>query len=793
MNKNKLRINEFKIFYLPIIVSMISFFIIAAFTYNISTNYMKNQMVKSNIELTELLSRKIEGELLNNSQYTEQISNLLLNAGRYALNNKDKINNEYLNEISKTFEIDNVYYYLPNGELVSSSDGMYIGWTPKDGDPIDSFMKSGQGSYIEGVRKFTETNDYYQFVYVKDKDGYFIQLGYQLESIEHLMTAQVIQSILERVVAADNDLVYALVTDEDLMVISDTDLEYIGVNYADDKTYQEALKGNTLLDDWYYPKLDETVIEVIKPLSINDKISGLVVIGLSQRELKTNAFILAVIIFFVTTLVALIYLWVQRRNVIKPIDQLCSDIDAIDIEKPENNFDQYQNSIFYGLYESVDNLLTRLQLMNVKNRTLNEQIVELAYQDYLTKLPNRFSFQQEFENFKTAKDKVAIVLLDLDNFKEINDTKGHSFGDELLVLLGQRLNKISNSNIFVSRYGGDEFMISIGFDYQEILMESINKIENIFIEPFLIRDEWLVIEASIGVSMYPQDDDKLEVLTTFSDMAMYSVKDSEKSGVAFYKKEMKEDKLRNIEIKKCLKEAIENDGFKMLYQPIVDATTGDIYSYEALIRFKDHDIFPDEFIPVAETTGLIIPIGRYVIESAIKLIASWKAKNQSCKRVSVNFSTKQFHDNELFEFIDEKLEQYRVSGDCLSVEVTETLMLEKSVEEVKVFLKEFKQRGIKIEMDDFGTGFTSVLYLNQFPLDTIKLDRSFVEWNLKDSSKSVFIEWIKLFKAYNSKVIAEGIETKEQYDKVKAVGVDYVQGYYFSRPVLPEDLINLSQ
>lgn len=504
----------------------------------------------------------------------------------------------------------------------------------------------------------------------------------------------------------------------------------------------------------------------------------------------TELFYLAGITLFITLLISVIYYWIQRKNVIKPISQLCDDINGIDPELPKTQLAYNGKTILYGLYESIENLLIRLRSSYQKIEVLNDEITELAYMDYLTKLPNRFTFKKEFEEMTLTHEKIAMVLLDLNNFKDYNDTRGHTIGDEILTVFGQRLIELSDENLIVSRYGGDEFMLAIGYEDHKKLIASISKIEKCYIAPIIHKDELYFLEASIGISIYPENSVSLEELMMFADLAMYTVKVTGDTGIAFYDEQMKKERFRFVEIKRLLKEAIEKDEFVMLYQPIIDVSTHTIDNYEALIRFKEHPIFPDEFIQIAESTGMIIPIGRFVLESAIKQIARMKSENHVCTRISVNFSTKQFYDETILEFINEKLRQYDVSGDCLIIEITETFLHEKSIEEIGRFLNELKKMKIEVAIDDFGTGFTSVMFFNQFSFDTIKLDRSFVEKNLMNT-EFTFNSWISLFRAYNYKIVAEGVETREQFDQLKELGVDFVQGYYFSKPVLPEELLGV--
>lgn len=786
MKNSNVQIRKFRILYLPLIFTLLSFIMLSLLSYYMASGFLENQMIESNSRLVELLSRKIQNELISNEIYVNQITEVLKNAGDYALKHKEQISNEYLAKMADAFQIDHIYYYTLHGELVNSSDESYIGWTPKEGDPIQRFLQGGQDSYVEDIRKGTETDDYYKFVYVRSDEGDFIQLGYRLETIEHLTPQRIIQTILEQIVYEDDYLLYAHATDRNLIVIADTDVEDIGYDYSEDDACLAALGGSIVADHWYYEKLDETVINVSAPLVIHDQAYGIVTIGISQNELQASSLFMAAFIFLSTMLVALGYLLIQRKNVINPINRLCNDIDGIDPQDAEKDFTYRKDFILLGIYESIHNLLTRLKASNRKVEVLNKEITKLAYQDYLTKLPNRYSFISSFNEMLKEHKRLAIVMLDLDNFKEYNDMKGHLFGDEILVLLSKRINEISDEKTIVSRFGGDEFLLAIGFEYRDELMTSMERVEGIFIEPFEIRNEIVNLRASVGVSLYPDDGEELGELISYSDLAMYEVKKSEKAVISFYKENMKTEKKRHVHIKRCLNDAIEHDGFTLLYQPILDVVNNRVKSYEALLRFRTLSIYPDEFIPIAESTGLIIPIGRWVIESAVKQIAQWKSENHSCTDISINFSAKQFYDDEIIEFIEQKLKQYDIPSNCLTIEITETLLLEKDIDETRTFLVALKALGIELALDDFGTGFTSVMFFNKFPFDLIKLDKSFTyRFTLKANIGS-FEKWLTLFNEYGYSIVAEGVETESQFMILKELGVDFVQGYLFSRPIAPE-------
>ena len=794
LGTNVFRIRKFKLLYFPVIVSILSFLIIAVISYNVSSSYMKEQIIENGIDYAQLLSRRIQYEMEDSLRQRDHVDETLLNIGHLIFESGLQVTDSMLAKVADAFKIDYIFHYNSDGVVLNSADGSYIGWKAKQDDPIHRFMISGLMTYVEGERKGTESDDYYYFAYVRDEAGDFLQLGFEIESMSYLLEPQIIQSILERATSDDDYFVYSLVTNENLIAIADTDSEDIGADYSDDMSYIMGLSGKTLAEDWYYPKLDETVIEIITPLYVNSKPFGIVVVGVSRSMQKLKAFSLASIIFLTTLLIVFNYLIIQRRNVIRPITELYEDINNLDAEKLDTKLNYDEKTIFYGIYESIDEFIVRLKKSKERIRALNQEVTRIAYEDYLTKLPTRYHFKNRFhemmQEMREASEKIAIVLLDLNNFKEYNDTRGHGFGDEILICLGERLKSVEEDGLMVSRFGGDEFLLAIPFKSQDHLSNQLIKVRAEINKPFKVADEWLPIDASYGLSIYPDDSQTLDELIMFADLAMYVAKGTKDMEIAFYDKEMRNEKLRLVEVKKYLSDALKNSGFTMLYQPIVDINTMTTHSFEALIRFKTHDIYPDEFIPIAESTGLILPIGRFVIEQAIMMVADLKSRNHPCTNVSVNFSTKQFYDDGIIEFVKSKLDEYDVSGEHLIFEITETFLQEKSSDEIHSFLRELRSLGIEIAMDDFGTGFTSVMFFNQFPFNTIKLDKSFVRRNLMQNDAS-FSSWISLFNSCSYKVVAEGIENGEDLSRLMENGVMLVQGYYFSKPITPDNLFDL--
>ncbi|MCH4887074.1 EAL domain-containing protein [Acidaminobacter sp. JC074] len=411
---------------------------------------------------------------------------------------------------------------------------------------------------------------------------------------------------------------------------------------------------------------------------------------------------------------------------------------------------------------------------------------EMANMDPLTGLPNRRNFKLKLKELLDRHDSGAVILLDLDNFKEINDTLGHVFGDAVLETIAGRLKELACEDIYVSRFGGDEFLIQVSGKCD--LSQAIHQIIKSVNEKMIIDDEHIVITMSMGITKYPKDGHTVDELIMNADLAMYSVKKSGRNSFAFYTTHMKESLKARSYIEKELHKALENDDFKVLYQPQYDSISGQVVSYEALLRMKDSELSPGKFIPVAEDSGMIIPIGQWVIREVVRQVSTWE--KPILKPVAVNFSVKQIHDKDFIPVLEEALRTYKVDPKNIEIEITESVFFEDKKETIK-FMKKLKSMGHSIALDDFGTGYSSLNYLTYLPLDKLKLDKSLMDKFL--STHEAFISHIiELAHSIDLKVVAEGIETKEQYDKLRQVNCDVIQGYYFSKPLEIEEIKKLN-
>lgn len=782
MKKNK-NINMNRIVYFPILIVLSSLISISLLNMFLNYNYTKERTAKFVVELSQTLSKQVTSELEMKDRLEDAVTEKLLSTGKQILADKAKISNESLNQLAENFDIDRIYYYNPDGKVMNSSNSLYIGWTSKENDPIDNFRLSGKDIYMEEVRKSTESDQYFKFVYLRDSEGYFVQLGLTYENVVNLTNRFTIAPILDGIVAGSEKIVYALATNMELVAIYDTDAYDIGVDYGEDIYYNKSLNGEAQSFDCYYDRLKTTVLEASVPLYYKDEIIGIVGVGVNVDDVRALYLLFVFLILVNTVIILILFFTYQIKYVVSPLAKLGEDIEMIDINHIEKRLDAQSNTTFVGIYDVINKLLRRLSNEANKISALNEEVSELARIDYLTRLPNRFSFNNNFEQIKDKYEKIAILLLDLDNFKEYNDIKGHSFGDNILKKLAEKLSKLQNEDTFISRFGGDEFLISIVYDSSDSLKAIIDKILNVFDSPINIEDSAYFLEASMGVSLYPKNGVDLSDLSSKADMAMYTAKAINKTSMLFFSQDMEDQTTKKVKIQNKLKKALENDGFKLLYQPIININTNEVVAYEALIRIKDSTIYPDEFIPVAEDTGLIIEIGRYVLNEVINLLSNCKKQGISIMPISINYSSKQLDDEEFVSILEKLLYENNIDGSFLIVEITESFILEDEIEKVKEFINSLKKLGVKIAIDDFGSGYSSLFYVNNFGVDKVKLDKKFIENNLTKENLHIMLQWVSLSKLYGYELVAEGIETRDQMELMMQADISLAQGYYYSRPM----------
>ena len=439
-----------------------------------------------------------------------------------------------------------------------------------------------------------------------------------------------------------------------------------------------------------------------------------------------------------------------------------------------------------------------------KTKELIMQRDKLKYQahhDALTKLPNRILFldriEQALKNSKHTGANISVMFLDLDRFKEINDTYGHEVGDKLLQLITKRLLKILREEDTIARLGGDEFIVLLkGLEKEEVIDIAENIIQSMQ-KPFLINKIEIYTTFSIGISSFPEDGKSSSELLKNADTAMYKAKESGKNNYYFYNAKMTELAFKRIELDKEMHKALENREFIAYFQPKIDAKEMKVVGLEALIRWQHPTkglIFPNSFIPFAEETGFIDEIDNFMMKESMKQVLQWHKKGIECGKVSINISSRQLNSKTYFQELKNTIDEIGIDTNLLEIEITETHIMN-NPEYAMEILNKIKDLGISISIDDFGTGYSSLSYLKKLPVTKLKIDRSFII-DLPAGKEDIAIvrTIISLAKNLNLDIIAEGAETKEQVDCLVSEGCHDIQGYYFSKPlsvdVCEEFLIN---
>ncbi|MGM0421120.1 MAG: putative bifunctional diguanylate cyclase/phosphodiesterase [Bacillota bacterium] len=459
-------------------------------------------------------------------------------------------------------------------------------------------------------------------------------------------------------------------------------------------------------------------------------------------------------------------------------DDESKKLPATSIQEINNIKESYMNMV-----QEIETTYNKLVTNNKEITSLNKQLKDLAEHDSLTGLPNRRKFIGKLEEELSRESQGAVVLLDLDNFKEINDTLGHLVGDQILKKVAHSIADIPSGKMYPARYGGDEFLIMIRFiEGQQDIEDCIKKIKEVFQENFTYKQKDISLGCSIGIARFPEHSQDKNQLITYADTAMYRAKKDNKGEHLYFDEQMIAELETKREIKNKLQDALVNDGFKLLYQPQVDLKTSDIASFEALIRLKDHDIFPQKFIPLSEETGLIVEIGRWVTRAAIEQLAAWREAGYLAKPISINYSVEQLQDSGYAEFLAKTIEEFKLQPELVEIEITESVLF-KNTELSLRFINSLKNIGVKIALDDFGSGYCSLNYLSFIPADKVKVDKLLIEELLSKNDLKVLGNLISLFQSMDLVVVAEGIERLDQYKNLRNMGCDYVQGYIFSHPL----------
>jgi diguanylate cyclase (GGDEF)-like protein/PAS domain S-box-containing protein len=436
---------------------------------------------------------------------------------------------------------------------------------------------------------------------------------------------------------------------------------------------------------------------------------------------------------------------------------------------------------------------------DVTERKIAEETINFqAYHDLLTKLPNRALLRDRLKlainQAKRDDESLAVMFLDLDRFKNINDSLGHMIGDELLQQVSMRLKDCIRAGDTLARFGGDEFTLMLPklHNDRDDAIKLAEKITHTLKQAFNVDGHELYVSASIGIALYPQDGNNIDSLIKHADVAMYHVKGQGKNGYQFYSNEMNVPYIKKLSLDTGIHKALENNEFNLVYQPQVNLRTGEIVGVETLLRW-DHPehgaIPPAEFIPFAEESGLIVDIGHWVLKTACAELSRWRAAGLPEIRLAINISARQLMEDDIVKNVTDVLKDYDIPGHCLELEITENAIMD-DMDSVIRKLKELSLSKVNIAIDDFGTGYSSLSYLHKLPIQTLKIDRTFLKENRINKGDNTIINTIvAMAKGLNLNVIAEGVESQAQLDYLREIECTEAQGFLFGKP-LPPDVIS---
>lgn len=483
-------------------------------------------------------------------------------------------------------------------------------------------------------------------------------------------------------------------------------------------------------------------------------------------------------------LLVLLFIFVARLKNVKH----AKNSAEIEYQKLTQRFKELE-SVYSTSLVALNDLTGKCEELS-KNK---ENMKKLAYTDYLTELPNRTAFTEMLDNIMLtirSEETIAIMDIDIDNFKNINDSLGHSYGDELLIDVTYRLKQAMDENDYLARIGGDEFIV-LTQNLQDTVSfeEKIRKIKNVFSYPFVLSTKEYFVTVSIGVAFAPKDGKTSQTLIKNVDSAMYVAKADGKNTHAYFDYSFNLKLTEKIETQSELRKAIERDEFVLFYQAQMDLETKKVVGFEALIRWNHPTkglVFPDEFIYLAEETGLIVPIGKWVLRTACNQLKQWSEENPNIN-MAVNLSARQFKDKEIVKLVYDVIEETGINPNNLELEITETIALD-DIEYTIATIQELRKIGVNFSLDDFGTGYSSMNYLKRLPVSNLKIDKSFLDTVMEDTCDQKIIQTIiTLARNLDLFVIAEGVENADQEVFLREANCDKAQGFLYSKPV-PKDM-----
>ncbi len=790
MEKNKVTLTK-KLFIVPTVIFIISLLL---------SSFLLNIVVKKNIvniyQDNFLSVTNDHGETIsfNHQMVNERIEHLnrhLLNAMDTVIESRDVLSNDYLTEIKDYLLVDDLFWSSPDGIPIYGTKPDLIGTQPTPGDPIDVFIKSGKSFFYEGIRKGTVNDIYILTAYKKDSDGYFAQAIINADFVMEFTASHAPEKVIKRIYDSNVNSRYTILYNPDLS-INHTYPNQSALTFNPDSL--NALNDQGFSSSYRFSNhFKEEIFEITVPVIDEDNnIIYYLKIGFSFNDYLNIHNQIMSILMVIGLFILTVYFIFDFLYVLKPISNLESSISSFNVSSGTYLKQKKIPNAFLNIYKQLDRLGVKIDDSNKELSLLHDKLTNQALNDYLTNLPNRLSLNSEINHYIKNKTDFSLLFLDINNFKVYNDTKGHVFGDLLLKEISKTFLNIFSKKFFVSRFGGDEFVVLAKGNDSKKLKKLIKEIYQEFSEPLLINGFECPIDISIGVSNYPKDGLDANTLIRKADLAMYAAKEEGANYYKFYQAFLDESLEKETNVLDTLREAIKNKGFYILLQPQVNIHTNKIVAYEALARIKAHNIPANTFILIAEKNNLISDIGYLIFEETLKAFNELKKNKLPLLPIYINISSRQFYDKRLIDYIWIKLIENKLDPSLIGLEITESGIINN--EEIAIeFINKAKSYGFKISLDDFGTGNASINKLLTQELNQVKLDRSFINTYLNEKSFQVFNAVVELAKLLKYEVIAEGVETKDKIELLKKTRCDIVQGYYYYRPISLNEIIKLSK
>jgi len=745
--------------------------------------------LKNNIDFIKNdLSFIASVELINNYQDKDNYNSILLDE------EKKDITKALLEKVKISFN-SNISLYDSNMELIS--------YVNKDTKGYKLNFISYENSKIIVYSKYENDKTYTQNNYVENPKNPFKHIDYYTQKklkISNIVTYHYVDNEIS--ITSHSSLYYKDNQDKTLTHIEMSktfDKEYfnkishnlnLDIFISKDTQYKDKslrLFENKILKDSNIQEEDKNYFSTFSISTKNNEVYILFSLdkSLLNKSLYENRKQLSFFLFISIIIILTLFNYLLRYGISTPIQKLMNQITKI-------KHGDYSESSIVQTADELEDISVNINMLASSVKSREQKLEYLSTHDELTNLLNRRSFSSKLKHTlelaKKENKKVAVLFLDLDQFKQINDTLGHTAGDNLLKLVANRIQLTLEQNNILARVGGDEFNIfTKNYENIEEIRIFAQKILDCFKEPFSILEHSIVTSTTIGISIFPDDGLDSETLIKNADLAMYIAKDEGRNGYVFYSSNFSNDLENRINIIQALKLAIKNQNeFILYYQPKISIKTQKIIAVEALIRWNSSELGftrPDQFIAIAEETHMIIDIGEWIIKQACKDFILLRDNGYKLQQISVNVSGVQLQYSDMVKTVKEILSSLDISADSLEIEVTESYIATNEEKAIETLAK-FRDMGIELAIDDFGTGYSSMSYLQKLPITRLKIDKSFVD-DIPHSSGSVALvnAVIALAQAFNLKITVEGVELEEQLNFFKDKYCDDIQGYFYSKPL----------